>query len=148
MKRNTLVPPLMAGAMALAIALGGCGGQQQAATTTTEQPAATEQKAEPAQKEAAKESTAQEQATQAAPATQTAAPADQGGQIAEQDAKNIAFADAGVTEQEVTLLAVRLDTDDGVTKYEVEFNVGQTEYDYDIDATTGTILERSSEIAD
>ena len=34
---------------------------------------------------------------------------------------------------------MKLDTDHGVTEYEVEFVSGNTEYDYDIDAVTGAI---------
>ena len=33
-----------------------------------------------------------------------------------------------------------LDWDDGRVRYEVEFYAGNTEYDYDIDATTGAVL--------
>ena len=60
----------------------------------------------------------------------------------------IAFDDAGVAEQDTSRLRVELDTDDGVTKYEVDFHVSQMEYEYDIDPVTGAILERSAEIDD
>ena len=55
-------------------------------------------------------------------------------------AKEIALADAGVTAAEAVFLKARLDFDDGRMVYEVEFYSGNTEYDYDIDATTGAIL--------
>lgn len=59
--------------------------------------------------------------------------------ITEDEAKEIALAKAGVDESEVTFARVELDKDGGVWEYEVEFNVGRTEYDADIDAVTGEI---------
>jgi len=61
-------------------------------------------------------------------------------------AKQIALSHAGVSGASFT--KVELDTDDGVRVYEVEFKVGNVEYDYDIDATSGAILSSSSEIDD
>ncbi len=34
----------------------------------------------------------------------------------------------------------KLDRDDGVMVYEIEFKAGATEYDYEIDAVTGNII--------
>lgn len=62
--------------------------------------------------------------------------------IGESKAKSIAFKNAGVSESEVSQLKVELDKDDGVVSYEIEFNVGRTEYSYDINATTGKIIEK------
>ena len=61
-------------------------------------------------------------------------------------AKQIALSHAGVSGASFT--KVDLDTDDGVRVYEIEFKVGNVEYDYDIDATSGAILSSSSEIDD
>ena len=61
-------------------------------------------------------------------------------------AKQIALSHAGVSGASFT--KVELDTDDGVRVYEIEFKVGNVEYDYDIDATSGAILSSSSEIDD
>ena len=61
-------------------------------------------------------------------------------------AKQIALSHAGVSGASFT--KVELDTDDGVRIYEIEFKVGNVEYDYDIDATSGAILSSSSEIDD
>ena len=71
--------------------------------------------------------------------------ADSGSYITESRAKEIALADAGVAEADAVFLKVRLDWDDGRAEYEVEFYSGNTEYDYDIDAVTGAIRERSIE---
>ena len=59
--------------------------------------------------------------------------------ITEDEAKEIALDKAGVDESEVTFARVELDKDGGVWEYEVEFKVGRTEYDADIDALTGEI---------
>ena len=61
-------------------------------------------------------------------------------------AKQIALSHAGVSGASFT--KVELDTDDGVRVYEIEFKVGNVEYDYDIDASSGAILSSSSEIDD
>ena len=42
-------------------------------------------------------------------------------------------------EEDISYFKMKLDTDHGVTEYEVEFVSGNTEYDYDIDAVTGAI---------
>lgn len=60
--------------------------------------------------------------------------------IGEDKAKEIAFTHAGVAEEDTTGLRIKLDYDDGRTEYEIEFLAGTKEYDYDIDAITGTIV--------
>ena len=59
-------------------------------------------------------------------------------------AKNIALADAGLTAAEVTFTKARLDNDNGVAVYDIEFFTSTHEYDYEITAADGTI--RSKEI--
>lgn len=60
--------------------------------------------------------------------------------IGEDAAKSAALEHAGLTESEVTYIKVKLDYDDGRTAYDIEFYIGNTEYDYEIDAYTGDIL--------
>lgn len=60
--------------------------------------------------------------------------------IGEDKAKEIAFTHAGIAEEDTTGLRIKLDYDDGRTEYEVGFLAGTKEYDYDIDAITGTII--------
>ena len=55
------------------------------------------------------------------------------------EAKQIAFDHAGVTADQVLFTKAHLDRDDGRTVYDIEFYVGPTEYDLDIDAYTGKI---------
>ena len=64
-----------------------------------------------------------------------------GASIGEEEAKSIAVNHAGFALAEVNLLKVKLDMEDGKTVYEVEFYKENKEYDYTIDASTGTILE-------
>jgi uncharacterized membrane protein YkoI len=60
--------------------------------------------------------------------------------ITDEQAKEIAFAHAAVTQDSVSLLRVQFDFDDWKAVYEVDFYSGNIEYDYDIDAITGDIL--------
>ena len=59
--------------------------------------------------------------------------------VDEAKAKSIALSDAGVKEADTAYLKVKLDYDDGVKVYDVEFYAGGTEYDYEINAATGEI---------
>lgn len=78
----------------------------------------------------------------------SAAPADASaaGGISDEDAKRIAFEDAGVAEEDVAKIRVRLDYDEN--EYEVEFYVGMLEYDYDISAVDGRIRSKDTDIED
>ena len=78
----------------------------------------------------------------------TPQPTDVSGRITEADAKQIALDHAGVSESETERMRVKLDRDDGVQEYEVNFYVGNREYDYDINAATGEIRSHDSEIDD
>lgn len=61
-------------------------------------------------------------------------------------AKNIALADARLKAGQVTFVKAKLEKEDGRQVYDVEFYFGQTEYDYEIDALTGKILEKDLDI--
>ena len=73
------------------------------------------------------------------------------GGITEQEAKNIAAGNAGVTEEQIQYITVKQDWDDGRARYEVEFTAAGVEYDYELDASdrhilytvSGCITERS-----
>ena len=56
-------------------------------------------------------------------------------------AKSIAFQHAGVSTSAATNVKVELDYDDGRAEYEVEFRCNGIEYEYTIDAASGTILD-------
>ena len=68
------------------------------------------------------------------------------GIISENKAKEIAVDDAGVKMNAVNFTKVQLDTEDGNLEYEVDFNAGKTEFDYDINARTGKILSAEKDI--
>ena len=61
--------------------------------------------------------------------------------IGKDKALEIALAKAGLVKSQITLEKVKLDTDDGVKVYDVEFYVGNVEYDFEIDAVKGTVLK-------
>jgi uncharacterized membrane protein YkoI len=68
--------------------------------------------------------------------------------ITRERAKEIALDDAGVNAADAVFLKARLDWDDDRAEYDVEFYSGKTEYDYEIDALTGTILDRDQDADD
>ena len=66
-------------------------------------------------------------------------------EITEQKAKEIAFSHAGIQESEVSALRITRGTENGTAVYEVEFNAGGREYDYDIRMSDGDIVSSSYE---
>lgn len=70
------------------------------------------------------------------------------GGITEQEAKDIATGNAGVTEEQIQYITVKQDWDDGQARYEVEFTAAGVEYDYELDASDGRILSADSEVID
>ncbi len=68
--------------------------------------------------------------------------------ISESEAKSIALTHAGVNETDVTHMLCKLDYDDGVAEYEVEWTIGRIEYEYTIKATDGMISEHDVESDD
>ena len=61
-------------------------------------------------------------------------------------AKEIALKDAGVSQSSATFIRAVEDWDDGRSVYEVEFYANGTEYDYEIEKSTGKILSRDWDI--
>ena len=62
-----------------------------------------------------------------------------------EEAKAQALADAGLTESEVTFTKERLDYDDGVRVYDIEFYTSDAEYEYEINASDGSVHSKSTE---
>ena len=60
--------------------------------------------------------------------------------ITAKDAKDAALSHAGLSESQISDVEIDLDRDNGKLIYEVDFNSGNTEYDYDIDAETGEVI--------
>lgn len=65
--------------------------------------------------------------------------------IGEEAAWEAALNHAGLKEDEVTRKKVKLDEDDGIMVYEVEFLMGRTEYDYEIHAVSGEVLKAETD---
>lgn len=63
-------------------------------------------------------------------------------------AKEIALSHAGVNASEASFKKVETDRDDGRYVYELEFYVDRVEYEYEIDAVSGDILDWEKEIDD
>ncbi len=60
--------------------------------------------------------------------------------IGSQEAKEVALNHAGVAEEDVSYIRSKLDFDDGIAEYDVEFWVGGVEYDYELNATSGAVV--------
>ena len=69
-------------------------------------------------------------------------------EITAEKAKEIALRHAGLQANEVKRLKVERDRDDGIVKYDVEFEKGRVEYDYEIHAATGKILKTEKDLFD
>lgn len=126
---------------------------QQSAPTQAQQsvPAQTQQST-PAQTQ----QSAPAQAQQSAPAqaqqsasvkTQQSTPA-QAQQISIDTAKATAVSHAGFQTADVTFSKAKLDHEDGRTIYEIEFFNNHVEYEYEIDAITGSVLKSDSDYDD
>ena len=81
----------------------------------------------------------------AKPSGQKPAPSGTAQDIGYAKAKSIALNHAGVSESKAYDMDIELDEEDGKLVYEVEFKSGGMEYDYEIDAATGTILKQEAE---
>ncbi len=74
----------------------------------------------------------------------TSAP-EQQAEITPAKAGEIAFEHAKVSRGEAADYRSKLENEDGVWVYEIEFRVGNTEYEYEIDAETGRIISAEKE---
>ena len=79
------------------------------------------------------------------PANQKPTPSGTAQDIGYAEAKSIALNHAGVSESKAYDMDIELDEEDGKLVYEVKFKSGGMEYDYEIDAATGTILQQEAE---
>jgi uncharacterized membrane protein YkoI len=139
--------------VALIFAFTGCGtgpdkaDKEKTATAKSEQAkdkAEAEKakaEAEKAKAEAEKEKAEAEKAKAEAEKAKTKTTKD----IGVDKATTIALKDAGLSKGDVKFTKQSPGEDDGVRIYEIEFTSGGTEYEYNIDAATGKILERDSD---
>ncbi len=68
--------------------------------------------------------------------------------IGKAKAKSIALSDAGLSEKNVRRLKAKLEREHRTMVYEVEFKSGRMEYEYEIDAASGAILQSDAEYDD
>ena len=61
--------------------------------------------------------------------------------ISVDEAKSIAVNHAGLMINQVRFSKAKFEKDNDRVEYEIEFHVGETEYEYAIDAVSGAILE-------
>ena len=65
--------------------------------------------------------------------------------LTKEEALNIALTDAQLTQADVRDIDIELDWEGGKTHYDVDFEKGDLDYDYEIDAQTGEILRSYKE---
>lgn len=63
-------------------------------------------------------------------------------------AKEIALTHAGISASDATFTKAKLDHDDGRVEYEIEFISGRMEYEFEINASTGKVLDYNLETHD
>lgn len=61
------------------------------------------------------------------------------------EAKDVALDDAGLTSSEVIFTKAKLDMENGISVYDIEFYAKSTEYEYEINANTGDVYSKSKE---
>lgn len=67
------------------------------------------------------------------------------GYIGKEAAKAAALAHAGLSEEQVSRMKCELDREDGRVVYEIEFKCDGMEYEYEIDASSGSVLKYDKE---
>lgn len=61
-------------------------------------------------------------------------------------AKDMALKDAGLTSSEVVYTKEKLEYEDGIAVYDIEFYTDAAEYEYEINATTGAVVSRDVDV--
>lgn len=137
--------------LATVLVLSACGTSNASAAQPEPQSAGTASQPAENQVGAAPEAEAatEPQVPTAAEAQNPSAAPEAGGEskmITEEEAKKIALEDAGVTEDQLGGLYIHMDRDDGIQVYDVEFFVGAEEYDYEINASDGSVVSKDREV--
>ncbi len=71
--------------------------------------------------------------------------AQDGDHIGAEKARTIALESVGVSPEKAVFTKAEIDEEDGTPAYEIEFYTGVNEYEFEINALTGEILEKKSE---
>lgn len=64
------------------------------------------------------------------------------------NAKKTALKDSNLSEKDVVFTKAKLEMENGIYVYEIEFETSTTEFEYEINALTGKIVDKSSEPVD
>ncbi len=72
-------------------------------------------------------------------------PQSSSGRISESKAKEIAISKAGVNSKSISDYRIKLDRDDGIYVYDIDFRSGNYEYSIEINATTGRVIDYDKE---
>ena len=148
MGNKKLLALVASAALVAALGLAGCGSSQASSASSSASAESSAAAAASSSAAATEASSASAAATEASSPAAAATTQNSNNYIGEDAAKEIALTHAGVAAADCTELKVELDTDDAVVHYDVDFKAGGTEYDYDIDAATGDILQSNSEADD
>ena len=122
--------------------LCGCGAKESS------------QDVQPAQTQPTSSQTVQEGTSQAVDARvngsfgSSESPNNQPQKIAEQEALEVALSHAGVKESDLTSKRIKMEWEDGSEVYDIEFYANEKEYEYEIRASDGSILESDYEVED
>ena len=76
---------------------------------------------------------------------QSQAPSSNSADVGLEQAQAAALKDAGLEEGQVTFTKGKLEWDDGVQQYEIEFVDGTMKYEYEIKAADGSVMQSSQE---
>ena len=77
--------------------------------------------------------------------TKPNSPNQQNPSVSEDAAKQTALSNAGLSADAVTFTKCKLDTEDGVLVYEIEFVAAGVEYEYEINAQTGAVIKSKTD---
>lgn len=67
-------------------------------------------------------------------------------EITLEEAKKIALKHSNLEGSQVSFIKAKYELDDGIGKYDIEFNYNNQEYDYEINASNGSIIEYDYDI--
>lgn len=145
MKKNLSIA--LAVVSALSLSLAGCASDSTAPQSTTTSTQAVSP--QPATQAAAPQSPDQAAAKESnAAVSAVTSPASEAGNISESKALEIACTHAGVKPEDILYSDVKLEADNGIQTYDVNFFTQGKEYDYDILAATGEISSYDYEVED
>ncbi len=68
--------------------------------------------------------------------------------VTKEEAKSVALAHAGLSDTDIRHYRIELDRERKILVYEIEFDAGKFEYEYEVNAETGKIIKAEKELND